>query len=88
MNFEEAVDKELALLRETLIQKNKNYGNSFFTQVDEWGPAGIMIPISNKTDRLKTLYKSESQVSESIEDSHLDGAGYHLLARIYRKYRG
>lgn len=88
-SFEVALDQELSLLRETLIMKNKAYGDSFFNQIDKWGNAAIMIPISNKTDRLESLYNpiNEEPTEESIDDSHLDGAGYHILARIYRRHK-
>jgi hypothetical protein len=91
--FETALDEVLKELRETLIFKNKNYGNSFFNQIDEWGPPAIMIPIANKTDRLKTLYKMDEDwdvfvKGEPTEDSHKDLAGYNILTLVYRKLRG
>jgi len=86
--FEEALDEVLEDLRATLISKNKNYGNSFFNQIDEWGPAAIMIPIANKTDRLRTLYKNGDDVQEPITDSLKDLSGYGVLSLVHQKLRG
>lgn len=88
LTFEQALDKVLNELKETLIQKNKHYGNSFFNQIDEWGPAAIMIPIANKTDRLKTLYKNGDDVQEPITDSLKDLSGYGVLSLVHKKLRG
>lgn len=90
--FEEALDEVLENIRATLIHKNKKYGDSFFKQIDRYGYPAIMIPIRNKTDRLDELYQYEHNAKEdeptaveSIDDSHLDCAGYNILTLVYKK---
>lgn len=91
--------KELDLLPETQMEriyrsvqnrlfkifkkKNHDYGNSYFKNVKRWKEAGLMLPISNKIDRLDTLLdKKGAKVNESILDSFNDLANYSLLALV------
>lgn len=62
-------------------RKNQDYGNSFSENVSEFGMVAAIIPITNKTNRLKQLTKQEAQVkSESIRDTLVDLACYAIMA--------
>lgn len=69
---------ELAL---TLVSKNKDYGDSYATSVDKYGQTVTLIRLADKFSRLETLILSDTPglVSESIDDTLLDLAGYALL---------
>lgn len=89
METNQRIKSEITLLEETLLKKNQNYGNSFAAQpiLDETicPEDGIIVRVSDKISRLKTLLSGESDlVAESISDTLLDIAGYCLLWRILR----
>lgn len=70
-------------LAETLIAKNKDYGNSVEEQFNEYGPLSVSIRLDDKMRRLKNLqFKSHGLVPESIADTLLDSAGYSILGHI------
>jgi hypothetical protein len=74
-NFKEYTDAIASLL----ARKNANYGNSVF----EFGLTGIVIRLSDKINRLKTLIKGEpDKVCESVEDTLQDVAGYAILGLV------
>ena len=84
-NFEREIHEILSHLESTLVRKNKDYGNSFDHQMDEWGIVAGAIRISDKFSRLKQLAnpKHEQQVNdEALKDTVLDLAGYSIL--LYR----
>ena len=90
-NFESEIHDILEELESTLIRKNKDYGNSFDDQMDEWGIVAGAIRISDKLNRLKQLSKPshEQQVNdEALEDTVLDLAGYSVLLCRWLKNRG
>lgn len=74
-------------LREMLISKNRNYGNSAFRSPallpDLPAEKAIFVRMSDKVARLAQLTSGEKdRVGESIEDTLLDLAGYCVLAVI------
>lgn len=76
----EAVCNEV---RDLLIRKNHDYGDSFSKQFAKYGVNSAMIRMDDKMRRLETLLSGEqAQVAESIEDSIADLAGYALLALV------
>lgn len=84
-DFRKDIHEILADLEETLVSKNKDYGNSFDDQMDEWGLVAGCIRISDKLKRLKQLSVNgyEQQVNdEALLDTIKDGAGYFTL--LYR----
>ena len=84
-NFQVEIHDILVDLEDTLIRKNKDYGNSFDNQMDEWGIVAGAIRISDKLNRLKQLSNPnhEQQVNdEALKDTALDLAGYSIL--LYR----
>ncbi len=70
--------------------KNKNYGNSFSKQFDEYGLTSVCIRLEDKLNRLKSLNKQISEAKngivdinvddESIRDTLIDLANYSVLA--------
>jgi len=70
-------------LRDLLIRKNHDYGDSFAQQYAKYGLMSAMIRMDDKMRRLETLVDGEqAQVAESIEDTLTDLAGYALLALV------
>ena len=64
-------------LTETYESKNKDYGDSFSKQFQEYGLISSAIRLEDKLSRFKNLIKNEAQVKdESIEDTLLDMANY------------
>lgn len=70
--------------------KNKNYGNSFSKQFQEYGLTSVCIRLEDKLNRLKSLNKQISEAKngivdinvddESIKDTLIDLANYSVLA--------
>lgn len=77
-NFKQ-ICSELSELQE---KKNADYGNSFSENVHEFGLLAAIIPITNKTNRLKQLVKvgSAEIKEESIKDTLTDLACYAIMA--------
>ncbi|MED4172585.1 DUF1599 domain-containing protein [Halalkalibacterium halodurans] len=73
-------------VRDLLIRKNGDYGDSFSKQYDEYGLMSSLIRMDDKIQRLKTLESGhEAQVDESIDDTLRDLAGYAILTLVARK---
>jgi predicted MPP superfamily phosphohydrolase len=77
--FEQRLDKILSELKETLIRKNHDYGDSFSKQFQKYGITSYLIRDEDKTLRLESLVTKEAKVSESTRDTVLDKAGYAIL---------
>lgn len=70
-------------MREILIAKNHDYGDSFGKLFDELGEVVILVRLSDKLNRLKTLLLNKDQQKvddETVEDTLMDLAGYALLS--------
>lgn len=64
-------------LRDTLAQKNHDYGDSFHRQFARHGMVASDFHISEKYDRFISLIGKDARVpGESIKDTLLDMAGY------------
>lgn len=81
-NFIESLDIVLSDLRETLIKKNHDYGDSFSKQYKKYGLTSYLIRDDDKTSRLESLLTKGALVSESTRDTVLDKAGYAVLTLI------
>lgn len=72
------------LLQDTLIKKNRDYGNSFDRSMDKFGWVYLAMELDKKKNRLKNLLKNKQAPNyESLDDTLLDIAGYCVLALIY-----
>ena len=70
-------------VRDLLIRKNHDYGDSFAQQYAKYGLQSALIRMDDKMRRLETLTDGkQAQVEESIEDTLADLAGYALLALV------
>ena len=88
--MEDKISKACGELSSLLKEKNRKYGNSFDKTVDEFGNACIVIRLSDKLNRIKTLLLSreeDNMQGESVEDTLIDLAGYAILAKIYLNNR-
>lgn len=69
-----------------LFKKNTDYGDSYFNLRNEFGKITFIVRLCDKTNRLKTLFKQNTQVfnDEREEDTIKDIIGYCLLELYYR----
>lgn len=76
-------------IRDLLLRKNADYGNSFAKQFEKRGLIGALIRMEDKMSRLDTLLSGQQDsVGESIEDTLADLAGYAILTLVeYRKQK-
>jgi len=76
----ENIDEIYTKIRNTLITKNHDYGDSFHYLYKEWGMESVLIRLNDKLQRLKTLTKEDRYVKdESVKDTLTDIVGYALL---------
>lgn len=83
--FEKAVTNICMEIAETLIRKNRDYGDSYSKLKQEYGDLALIIRQSDKLERLKTLQKQSNLVNESTTDTKKDGAGYYILDLAYER---
>ena len=86
-NIFKAIKNEMFNLYEI---KNKNYGDSFSKQFQEYGLTSVCIRLEDKLNRLKSLNKQILEANngiadvnvddESIKDTLIDLANYSVLA--------
>jgi hypothetical protein len=76
-------------VKETLIRKNRDYGDSFSKQFAKYGIMSGLIRMDDKMARLTNLATgAQANVDESVEDTLLDLAGYAILCVVeLRKQR-
>ena len=77
-------------LAQTLISKNRDYGNSYDKSIDTWGNKAMGMRLEDKYNRIEHMLLEEklSANGESLFDSLLDNAGYSLLAINYMLNHG
>jgi len=83
--MEEVLDEILTEIRNTILTKNKCYGNSFHQTIKEYGMIALLICLTDKLNRLKTACRHETvedTLHETVEDTLLDIAGYAILGLI------
>lgn len=83
------VHKEvLEELHRTFIDKNHDYGNSFHKVRQEF-PCAILVRLSDKLERLKTLSLDFdlARVDEPIEETLLDLANYAIMEVVERRMK-
>lgn len=80
----QAISQACDHLKEVLLAKNHDYGNSFGETFTELGPISGFTRFSDKYNRLKQLLTNSKQdvTDESIVDTWLDAAGYAILNYI------
>lgn len=77
-------------LAETLWTKNRAYGDSFSSAIDDFGLKAAGTQLSHKYNRMKHLVNANkfTENGESLEDTLLDLAGYSILTLRYLKENG
>lgn len=77
--FEKYCNKMVLLYK----SKNNNYGDSFSKLYKKYGNVALMVPITNKFNRLEQLMENpDSNCFESIEDTLIDLASYCIMALV------
>ena len=82
MNQADLIKDTCDEIKNLLLRKNHDYGNSFAKQYEKYGLTSGLIRLDDKMNRLETLRNNEAQVQESIEDTVADIAGYAILLLI------
>jgi len=81
--LEQHLDQILSEIRELLIKKNKDYGDS---NLREGGIEGIILRVQDKVSRIKHIGSTNGLVGEAAEKEWLDIAGYAIQAiRLMRE---
>ena len=77
--------KILDQMYETYQKKNSDYGSSFTNLMDEFGMVSLIIRLTDKLNRLKSITKKNEILvkDESMEDTLLDLANYAVLGVQY-----
>ena len=77
----------LADLRETYINKNSDYGDSFGKSIEKYGFISALTRMSDKFNRLESLILNGENLvkNESLEDTLLDLANYCIMTTIELK---
>ena len=85
MNEKENFSTLTGALAQTLIDKNRAYGNSYDESLDTWGLKGMGMRGEDKDNRIKylLLHDELKENDEKLIDSLLDNAGYSILAINY-----
>ncbi len=81
--------KELVILygymEQMLVKKRKDYGLSYNTSRDEFGPAVFAIRVGDKLNRYKKLMTQSTAQNEPLIDTLYDIIGYATLEILYRQ---
>jgi len=87
--FLECYQETLNEMAETFYLKNERYGDSFTQTMDDYGMVTSMIRVTDKFNRLKTLYQNREldEDDEPIVDTMLDMANYLVMTLAYMKSR-
>lgn len=87
--FLECYQETLNDMAETFYLKNERYGDSFTQTMDDYGMVTSMIRVTDKFNRLKTLYQNREldEDDEPIVDTMLDMANYLVMTLAYIKSR-
>lgn len=87
--FLECYQDTLNDMAETFYLKNERYGDSFTQTMDDYGMVTAMIRITDKFNRMKTLYQNRDldEDDEPIMDTMLDMANYLVMTIAYIKSR-
>lgn len=87
--FLECYQDTLNEMAETFYLKNERYGDSFTQTMDDYGMVTAMIRITDKFNRMKTLYQNRDLDAddEPIMDTMLDMANYLVMTIAYIKSR-
>ena len=75
----------LQRMTRTYREKNAAYGDSFTRTIDDFGIGSAFARISDKTNRLRSLYRQGKTADgdESIKDTLLDLANYAAMTLAY-----
>ena len=83
MNTREAIANVCDSLRKTLLEKNEGYGNSSMNAPlflpNQHPKSSVLIRMSDKVNRLRSLAEQGKVGTESFNDTILDLAGYCVL---------
>jgi hypothetical protein len=85
--FEMSIYETCLDIAGTLINKNRDYGDSYRNIKDEFGDTALIIRQTDKLNRLKALATKENLVNESTTDTKHDGAGYYILDLAYERLK-
>lgn len=83
MDFPERIKKELDRIRDLLVSKNKQYGNSALDPIRVFSRANPVEQLKVRIDdKLSRIARGKGGRAESVEDTIDDLIGYLFLLRI------
>lgn len=86
MNKLDRINSIVEKMKQTLLFKNHDYGDSFAKSYAKWGLIAPVVRISDKYERLCSLMNKERMVAdESIDDTLYDMMGYIILTLAERE---
>lgn len=79
-----AFGKKVEEITKMHAAKNKDYGGAFYKTMRKWGLVALCIRLSDKFDRLDSIFKSgKIEVrDESLEDTLKDIAAYAIMGLV------
>ena len=83
ISFRDIIER-MATLHEA---KNHDYGNSFNTTLDKYGPVASLVRIEDKLNRLSTLLKDKASVPKFLHAVQHVGADKYGTARLFKLYK-
>lgn len=79
-SFKEITER-MAALHEA---KNHDYGDSFNTTLNKYGPVASLVRMEDKLNRLSALLKDKAAVpEESVKDTLMDLANYSVMTILW-----
>jgi len=85
VKFAQGIDEELAQIRETLVQKNQDYGNSALDPVGIFAEPDPVHQLAVQIDHKLARIRNTKAGSVIKEDTLRDLIGYLILLRIALK---
>lgn len=82
-SFEDALDEQLAVLRQTIISKHKDYGTGNIMNTPFKPETVIAVRLNEKVARLANLLDgADKPEHESLQDTALDIVGYGIVLQM------
>lgn len=86
IKFAQGIDEELAQLRETLVQKNQDYGNSALDPIGVFAEPDPVQQLAVQIDHKLSRIRNTKAGAVIKEDTLKDLIGYLILLRIALKH--
>jgi len=87
INYHPTREELLNDMHKVFLDKNQDYGNSFFKSCDEDGIVAAKTRIGDKLNRLENLTEGKGKViGESARDTIFDAANYSIMTVLFERH--